>query len=120
MKMFVGSCALVVATFSLIVAVPVDLRKVNGELVVALGKFDLEGVKNAVQAGAQINRSIIDGKTPLMVAVMQGAKGLGIVQYLVTVNGIDLKVKDSKGRSAKDYAIIAKNKDAVSLIESYL
>ena len=62
----------------------------------------LDIISLLVDNGAKINAKATDGTTPLMLAA--GNAKLNVVQYLLT-KGATAKTKDSKGKTALDYAI---------------
>ncbi|XP_064382308.1 fibronectin type 3 and ankyrin repeat domains protein 1-like [Halichondria panicea] len=68
-----------------------------------------------IEAGANVSKCDKNGKTPLMLASLNGFKDL--VQLLLA-NGADPAVKTKLGMSAKDFAQSFNHQDAVELLES--
>lgn len=86
------------------------IDKANKEFIKAFKARDAEGMKKAVEAGADnINTPNDKGQTPLMQLVKEAesAKAYQAARYLISIN-VDMKAKDKDGATAEDYAAIHK------------
>jgi len=72
-------------------------RSPQGALIMAAARGDLEGVKRAIELGADVNGQSLAGHTALIVAAAQGQTAT--VQYLLT-RGADVNIPGVKGSTA--------------------
>ena len=70
-------------------------------LLQALNRVDLEGIKDLLAKGADVNAKDDDGGTPLLIAVTLGNKEIA---ELLIANGADVNVKDKHGGTPLDWA----------------
>ena len=94
-------------------------RKVAGSgatmsLVEFCKKGHLEGVKAALQSGADVNTKGEFGQTGLMWAVIYNHNS--VVALLLNIPNIDVTQKDNEGRCALHWAVTWKNIEALNLL----
>jgi hypothetical protein len=85
----------------------------DAALTLAAASNDLEGIKRALQSGADINSTTIDGRTPLIHAAILGRENA--VRLLIQ-NKADLNHRDISGQTALMYAVVVEPKVAIQLI----
>ncbi|MBQ8481233.1 MAG: ankyrin repeat domain-containing protein [Alphaproteobacteria bacterium] len=81
------------------------INKANKEFTKALKSRDVEGMRNAINAGADnINTPNSKGETPLIQLVkdIESAKAYHCTRFLIGLN-VDVNVKDANGATAEDY-----------------
>lgn len=90
-----------------------DLNSRSGRLMTALMYASRDCrrsiVKYLLKNGAEVNARDSKGRTALMFAA--GGSCLPVVKLLVSFPGLDLNLKDRRGRKAYDYAVSAASLD---------
>jgi len=89
--------------------------KPNDALRVAASANDIEGMKQALASGADINSTTFDGKTPLILAAFLGH--LESVRFLIAQKAV-INHRDSTGETALIYAVVAEPEIASELIKA--
>jgi ankyrin repeat protein len=92
--------------------------KTGGELppatlLQALNRVDLEGIKDLLAKGADVNAKDDDGGTPLLIAVTLGNKEIAA---LLIANGADVNAKDPRGTTPLHGAALRGHKEIVKLL----
>lgn len=82
------------------------------KLLVAAGRGNIEGIKNALALGARVNDVNEKGETALMHATIYGKSDA--VLFLLC-NGADIDMKDKAGWAAVTYAVVSENEGLVRL-----
>ncbi|KAA3464437.1 serine/threonine-protein kinase HT1-like isoform X1 [Gossypium australe] len=77
---------------------------------------DLEGIKELLDSGTNVNFKDIDGRTALHVAACQGLTG---VVRLLLDRGADVDSKDRWGSTPLADAVYYKNQDVIKLLEKH-
>uniref|UniRef100_A0A7N0RGN2 non-specific serine/threonine protein kinase n=1 Tax=Kalanchoe fedtschenkoi TaxID=63787 RepID=A0A7N0RGN2_KALFE len=85
-------------------------------LMYASNEGDLDGIKELLDAGADVNYKDIDGRTPLHVAACQGRAD---VVALLLDRGADVNAQDIWGSTPLADGIYYKNHEVVKLLESH-
>ncbi|KAL6991296.1 hypothetical protein U1Q18_009413 [Sarracenia purpurea var. burkii] len=85
-------------------------------LMYLVNEGDLEGIKELLNSGTDLNFRDIDDRTALHVAACQG---FGDVVELLLENGAEVDPKDRWGSTPLADAIHYKNHDAIKLLEKY-
>jgi ankyrin repeat protein len=75
----------------------------NNALSMAASANDVEGMKRALASGADINSTVLDGKTPLIFAAFLGH--IEAVRFLIERKA-DLNHADSTGETALIYSMV--------------
>lgn len=83
-------------------------------LVVAIGKGDVETVKQFIENGTKVNKKL-NGLTPLMHAARYNK--VEIIEYLLQ-KGADRDIKDSQGLTALNYAELSNAYEAIAVLKS--
>jgi ankyrin repeat protein len=69
----------------------------------ALKRGDIEGMRCALDRGADVNRPIFRGETPLMKAASMGWSDQSVLKFLLD-KGATVNASDDSGKTAYDYA----------------
>ncbi|CAM8986400.1 unnamed protein product [Rhodiola kirilowii] len=85
-------------------------------LMYATNEGDVDGIKELLDSGADVNYKDIDGRTPLHVAACQGRTE---VVGLLLDRGADVNAKDIWGSTPLADGIYYKNQDVVRLLENH-
>ncbi|GAB4827125.1 hypothetical protein Ancab_034012 [Ancistrocladus abbreviatus] len=88
----------------------------NVKLMYAACEGDLEGIKELLDSGADVNFRDIDSRTPLHVAACQG---YGEVVALLIKSGAQVDAKDRWGSTPLADAVYYKNHEVIKLLEKY-
>jgi ankyrin repeat protein len=89
-------------------------KELDEELSVASFKGDIEGVKNLIERGANVNaKSEETGWSSLMSAVSENHKD---VAELLLANGADVNAKDNHGFTALMIAAVDRRKNIIKLL----
>jgi len=83
-------------------------------LLLSCKNSDLEGVKAALQSGADVNTEHEDGWTGLTLAVHKNHNS--VVELLLNTPNIDVNLKDRWGNCALLHAVMSKNNEALKLL----
>ena len=86
----------------------------NKNLILASQKGDFEGIKKALENGADINHQEVDGWTVLMTATHSGEEK--IVEFLLK-NGADFELKEENGQTALELALEWEENEIFKLIQ---
>ena len=89
-------------------------RETPAPLVVAIGKGELQTVKQFIESGTKVNKKI-NGLTPLMYAARYNK--VQIIEYLLQ-KGADCEIKDANGFTALNYAELSNAYEAIAVLKT--
>jgi len=75
---------------------------------------DIEGARNAIESGADINSRSLEGKTPLMYAMWNNQNS--VVELLMQNDNLDVNCEDSDGATALHHAVDVDNDEGVRML----
>ncbi|MDO4183684.1 MAG: ankyrin repeat domain-containing protein [Rhodospirillales bacterium] len=94
------------------------ISNANKEFSLALQKFDTDGMRHAVESGANnINTPNKQGQTPLIQLArnISSAKAYYAARYLISID-VDVNAKDKDGATAEDYLTVSGSLKSATLI----
>jgi ankyrin repeat protein len=91
--------------------------QLNERLFQAIRKGDLEAVKKAIEAGADVNAEDEDGRTLLHTAALRGHTE--IAKVLIKAGVKYINARNEFGFTPLDYAFWGKNKETITLLKQH-
>ena len=79
---------------------------------------DVEGARNAIESGVDLNSRSLDGKTALMYALWNNQNA--VVEFLLGAGNIDVICEDNDGASALHHAVDVDNGEGARLLLSHV
>ena len=79
---------------------------------------DVEGARNAIESGVDLNSRSLDGKTALMFALWNNQNA--VVEFLLGAGNIDVICEDNDGASALHHAVDVDNGEGARLLLSHV
>jgi len=85
----------------------------SNALIRAIQQQNADALREAIRAGADVNRQTADGSYPIIVAAVHGTAD---IMKILTAYGADVRVRDAQDRSALHYAAMTGDMEKAKLM----